>query len=253
MTGRREALALLAAVAALALPGCGVAGERLPDFRYRLTVEVETPEGLRTGSSVIEVSTMVAGRYSIPNPGKVIHRVKGEAVTVDLGSRGTLFALLRSDDNVDWAKNVMYRLAPEVPRTRDADGRFDAHRYLHAGYAAMLKRREPIELPRTFPDQAHLRDQPALPMLVRLRDIADPRTVEKVDPDDLAATFGKGVKLRRITMQVTDEPVTTGITNRLAWLGEYPEPRLDSAYEGSTNPNLSQQLAHGDFSRNATQ
>ena len=26
-----------------------------PDYRYRLTVEVETPEGLRSGSSVIEV------------------------------------------------------------------------------------------------------------------------------------------------------------------------------------------------------
>lgn len=223
---RRGAMALLAG-AALALPGCGVAGERLPDYRYRLTVEVETPEGLKTGSSVIEVSTAVAGRNSIPTPGAVSHRVRGEAVTVDLGGRGMLFALLRSDDNSDWASNVMFRFAPKVPRAHDADGKFDADSYFEAQFAAMLKQRDPIELPRTFPDQGHLKDQPARPMLVRFANIADPTTVEKVDPDDLAVSFGQGVKLKRITVQITDDPVTTGIEKRLGWMDAYRKIHFD--------------------------
>jgi hypothetical protein len=62
-------------------------------------------------------------------------------------------------------------------------------------------------------------------MLVRFRDIADPTSVEKVDPDNLAASFGEGVKLRRITVQLTDDPVTTGIEKRLGWLRSVGEER----------------------------
>lgn len=224
---RRSILVLLAGGAALMLPSCGRAGEHLPDYRYRLTVEVDTPEGLRTGSSVIEVSTAVAGRHSIPTPGAVSHRVKGEAVTVDLGPRGLLFALLRSEDNSDWASNVVYRLSPKVPTVRDADGKFDDAGDFEAQFAAMLAHRAAIEVPRTFPPVGHLVDQPARPMLVRFRDIVDPTSVEKVDPDNLAASFGEGVKLRRMTVQLTDDAVSTGIEKRLGWMDNLSAYRTD--------------------------
>lgn len=245
---RRRDLIVAVGVAALALPGCGVAGDRLPDYRYRLTVEVETPEGLKTGSSVIEVSTAVAGRNSIPTPGAVSHRIKGEAVTVDLGARGLLFALLRSDDNSDWASNVMFRFVPLPPRPRDPDKTFETM------FAAMLQQRDAIELPKTFPDVGHLKDQPARPMLVRFADIADPKTVEKVDPDDLAVSFGQGVKLRRVTIQLTDGPVTTGIEKRLGWLPSQrgsliPVPRGKSIGEMPIGSDITE----GDFSRSAIQ
>lgn len=215
----RNVPALLAAAMGTAiLLGCGVSGYRLPDYRYRLTVEVETPEGLKTGSSVIEVKTTVAGRNSIPTPGAVNHRVRGQAIAVDLGTRGVLFALLRSDDNSDWASNVMYRMVPKIPRVHDANGRFDSDRDFEAQFAAMLRHRDAIDLPVTFPDQGHLKNQPARPLLVRFRNIADPATVEKVKQDDLAASFGSGVELKRITVQLTDDPVTTGIEKKLGWL-----------------------------------
>jgi hypothetical protein len=56
------------------------------------------------------------------------------------------------------------------------------------------------------------------PMLVRFKDIRDPKSVEKVDPNDIAKSIGPGVTLRRITLQITDDPVTTGIEKRLGWL-----------------------------------
>lgn len=58
-------------------------------------------------------------------------------------------------------------------------------------------------------------------MLVRFQDINDPRTIEKVDPDNLAASFGPGFRLRRITVQVTDAPTTIGILNRFPWWKKY--------------------------------
>ncbi len=45
---------LLCLVAALSVSAC-FAKDATPDYRYRLTVEVDTPDGVKTGSSVIEV------------------------------------------------------------------------------------------------------------------------------------------------------------------------------------------------------
>lgn len=39
--------------------------------------------------------------------------------------------------------------------------------------------------------------------------------MEIVDPDDLTASFGRGYKLLRITVQETDEPVTRALSSRL--------------------------------------
>lgn len=55
-------------------------------------------------------------------------------------------------------------------------------------------------------------------MLVTFGDLADPTTMAEVDPDDLTKTFGEAVSLKRITVQITDDPVTTGIEMRLGWL-----------------------------------
>ena len=53
------------------------------------------------------------------------------------------------------------------------------------------------------------------PMLVTFTDIDDPSSVQRVDPANLAASFGPGVTLKRITVEVTKDPVTTGIEKRL--------------------------------------
>jgi hypothetical protein len=56
------------------------------------------------------------------------------------------------------------------------------------------------------------------PLLVRFRDLADPTSVERVDPDDLANSFGKGVTLKAITVARTEAEVSRGIEGRLPWL-----------------------------------
>ena len=217
---RRETMALLAGVAVLMLPGCGLAGERLPDYRYRLTVEVDTPEGLRSGSSVIEVRTEMAGKFTLPDANTLAIEVTGEAVTVDLGKRGMLFALLRSEDFLGWAGGAMNLVTPRPPNIPGEN------RYA-AWHARMIANQGLHVVPRNDPDKFHPASEPVpgpndpphdYPMLVRFRDIADPKSVERVDPDNVAASFGLGVKLRRITVQLTDDLVTVGIEKRLGWL-----------------------------------
>ena len=47
------------------------------------------------------------------------------------------------------------------------------------------------------------------------------QAVQRVDPANLAASFGPGIRLKRITVEVTDDDVTTGIEKRLQWLPKH--------------------------------
>lgn len=230
--------AALLALAALMLPACTAAEDEAPDYRYRLTVEVETPEGVKTGSSVIQVEQALGGAASAGGlaGGQIYYRVRGEAVAVDLPGGRTLFALLRSDNDIEWSARVVQMLAPKI-KGEPWQQSFDN----------VLLVKGSVEVPRMWPANVTLPERSAYPMMVTFGDEADPTSVAEVDPDDLAATFGEGVKLKRVTAELTDDLVTSGIEKRLGWLSEYPEPRLDPNYRGSTNPNLSQSLWHGDF------
>ena len=232
MWGKMQAVWL--ALGALALASCALAEDKAPDYRYRLTVEVETPEGLKTGSSVIAVEQSI-GRTAMDGfvGGSVFLRIRGEAVAVDLPDGRTLYALLRSGGDVEWAARVIPFLSPDAEDDNSLDD------------FLLLEGKK--ELPRTFPAVAWIPERSAYPMMVTFGDEADPVSVAEVYPDDLAASFGDEVRLKRIIVELTDDPVTTGIKERLEWLSDYPEPRLDPDYRGSTDPNLSQRLWHGDF------
>jgi hypothetical protein len=99
--------ALAALTAIVTLISCS---KGLPSYRYKMTVEVETPQGLRSGSSVIEVRTSGGG---LTNTGGIQSRVQGEAVAVDLGSRGALFALLTARNDADRAAGIAPTAFPE--------------------------------------------------------------------------------------------------------------------------------------------
>lgn len=206
-------------------------GTMYPPYRYRLTVEVETPQGVRSGSSVIEVQWNVGGTIWSTQRSAGF-RVKGEAVAVDLPDGQTLFALLRSTGSVDWPAYAMRGHMKDIKTAKGAD-----------------RARHPV--PRSVDVGSDIIDN--YPMLVRFRDIADPKSVEKVDPDALDKSFGKGVKLRQITVQLTDDPVTRGIGKRLTSIGVLRNRSLDNEFEMTTNPTLAQELGSNDFYKGTDQ
>jgi hypothetical protein len=64
-------------------------------------------------------------------------------------------------------------------------------------------------------------------LLVTFTDMTGPQTVQKADPDNLAATFGPGVLLKRITAEIADGPLTEGkIESVLGWLNDIKKIRL---------------------------
>ncbi len=244
---------LSAATLLLMLPGgCGDApddgSKRYPDYRYRLTVEVDTPEGLRSGSSVIEVKTARAGKNSIPTPNAIHSRARDEAVTVDLGKGGMLFVLLSSESSVDWAKRALLTVTPAVTmadayaaglrsdfdpsfeilmkRALALEGQHEISRYVNDPRARIRARNQGTEVPSGYP------------IMVRFENVNDPTTVKLVDPDDLSKSFGADFKLRRITVERTNDEVTEGIEKKLRWLKSVGKAR------GTLIPNPPRVKAH---------
>jgi len=186
--------------------GCSVAPEPI---KYRLTLEVEVNGIVHTGSSVIETRWYYHEPFlrGLVNGIPWVVQTRGEAVTVDLGSRGVLFALLTGVETKTRGSNQTY--FPDDPQQ------------------ILLTQFSPVGQGSITPDLleklSHRRDVvklpvAGLPMLVRFRDINDPTTAEQVNPNDLAASFGPGVKLKGATIAITDHHVTVGIEKTLPWL-----------------------------------
>lgn len=194
---RRNFGAGVLSLALLVTAGCA---RTLPTYRYRLTVEVDTPQGLKTGSSVIEVRGSQNTRNALGDAaGKINMAVRGEAVAVDLPRGRVLFALLslpgRSEGAAGYAEDAL-----PGPIALGDDGYVQRLRALKA-------RRDVGVLPAKV-----------YPMLVTFRDLRNPKSVVTVNPSDLAKDFGAGITLNRITVQITNDPVTSGINKRLIWL-----------------------------------
>jgi hypothetical protein len=172
-------------------------------WNQKLTVTVSTPRGEVSGSSVVAISwtkNFFRGEGALYQPG-----MQGEATTVDLGGGQFLFALLGYFDSEETQQTGFIALKflgdEKLYWSTDSFTRVQAARG-----------RGPITLPQKF-----------YPHFLRFLDIKDPTTAELVDPDNLAKSFGPGVRLVRVTIEITDEPVTRGIENLLPWL---PQTRL---------------------------
>ena len=186
-------------------------GKRL-SWRYKMTVEIETPEGIVTGSAVRQMGN----DYQVNFPAEASNygEVSGEAVAVDLGARGVLFALIShaSDLRFYYTFPVPWGGGGETP---------EGYKY----YASL-----PVGTKAVMPLSS------AYPLLVTFTDMDDPKSVavvyerercayakqpqegcsgrkgDYIKVDRFEELFGEGVKLKSITIEITDEPVTkTGI------------------------------------------
>jgi hypothetical protein len=201
-------------------------------LRYRLTLEVEVDGKVQTGSGVIEVRYEIPPRWML-GANRVVPSVRGEAVAADLGPYGMVFALLRGVPVEETSGYVADAVA--IPTSA-----FGLGGSVGAIEESTVRKLGSIVARAEIPFSA-------LPMLVRFRDLNDPKSVERVYPDNLAATLGPHTRLRRVTIETTHDPVTTGIKTKLKWLeglGGY----LDGSRTHFRN-DLSNTLTGADFIR----
>lgn len=203
---------VLVGVMSMALTACSVLGTS-GQWRYKMTVTITTPEGDKTGYAVREVSASKGGGIALPESHGSVS-LKGEAVVIDLGQRGVVFALLSG-----------YYLA------EDYGSDIPAYIFMPGGGWLSATGIKQMENLKAGPKELELK---WYPVMVRFKDSNDPRTVEnlldmKVCPDPVTKvpnqnlclekdhfeeTFGAGVKLKSITIEMTEDTVTHGIVGK---------------------------------------
>ncbi len=180
-----------------------------PDHKYRLTVDVETPAGVKSASGILSVRPN--RNYGGTGSGSSVPQTKGDALLVDLGDGRNLVALL----------------------AYGADGSsFEDASFLPTRLYGARDRRV------GFRDIKNFAGAPAVPVPEQLRpvfvafaDASDPKSARRVDANDLEASLGKGFRLRDLSIDVVanglwpidvggalGEPVTRGIEAKLPWL-----------------------------------
>lgn len=194
---------VIAGTAALAILALGF--PRSSTLRYRMTVAVQTPQGVRSGSSVMEAR--IVRQIPLMGADAVRYEHEGEAVAVDLPDGSTLFGLLGQDayhvalPTHGWRRGTAVPdVTPEMPT---------ALRERDAADWPVLRRLAPSM--RLVPQD--------YPLFARFSDIPDARSLELFAADQFSAALGPDYRLLEVTIQPTEAPLEWTIERRLAWLG----------------------------------
>lgn len=191
-------------------------------YRFKITLSVETPEGLKSGSSVMEVRTRRYPAWTTLGQSTGDSHLTGQAVFVDLGPTRdgkpqNLVALLTLGAR---GENPNLHFLPG-----EAFEPLWKQRQASPGFRGASS-----ELPKLPPGtKAELRGK-LIPTLVTFEDMNDPKTARVVQPDGFTKVFGAGVTLQSATIEIVPagtwpltllgvggEPVTQGIERKLVW------------------------------------
>jgi hypothetical protein len=165
-------------------------------WNQKLTVEVDTPNGVRTGAAVVRVDISYGRQW--PSGNALASGLTGEAAIVEVAPGRYLFALL---DGAGATENLPSWAWYGAFTEQEEDDP-----------AAKFARIERLRGAQPVPPMKY-------PRLATFADLSDPKTVKLVDPKNLAAAFGNGFALRRITLEITDEEVTKGEVEKvLGWM-----------------------------------
>jgi hypothetical protein len=205
-----------------------------PGHKYRLTVEVETPEGRKSASGIMAVHPDRS--YSRGGHTKTV----GDAVFVDLGGGKNLVALLAHIDGKLELDGINY----VALRAHTAAGG------KHVSFNEMNRMTGIVPVTGAL-----------IPVLVTFTDPGNPGTARNVPPDDTEAVLGKGYRLQGIAAEVVPngfwpldfggalgEPVTRGIQTKLPWLNGADNPAA-AALRAAGLPGVDQIDARETFTR----
>jgi hypothetical protein len=165
--------------------------------RVRMIVEVDTPEGVRSGAGILEIRGGRNFLAILPDELKFFSALIGEAIPIDVSNGETVFALLRL------AKSH-HEMLGRIVGALDQDYRGGGESFL-----ASLRRLSA----RAMIGQSAALPSESWPLLVSFRDPAVPASVERPKAS---------VQIRAVHLEVTNARVTTGIERRLAWVDGFP-------------------------------
>jgi len=183
---------------------------RRPEFKYRLQVEIETPDGVKSSANVYSVTPNRS--YGGSNTGESAGpKTKGDALFVDLGGGRNVVALL---------------MVGATPTDLDATNYIAMRSFTAAGRKVQFR-----DMKKTTAMTPVAVPAGNAPVLVSFKDVSDPKSARRLTADNAQELLGSGYKLRGVAVSTTANgfwpadfggalgaPVSRGIEDKLPWL-----------------------------------
>jgi hypothetical protein len=213
-------------------------------INYRITVTMQTPDGEVSGSAVRGVKLpSSAPLLKLPDaPAKI--KSMGEAVVIDLGDKGYVFALIKDSSWMELLDTYNYTYNFEGDVYQDQINFYQS-------------------LPKAKPK--NIEHLSLWPSMVWFEDINDPKSVQLVyqtvrekppyegayiKNDQSENLFGEGYAVVSVVIELTDEEITFGnIEKILPWIWNYKNKLFDDKEVHTINTRypLANSLGAGSF------
>ncbi|WP_316862475.1 hypothetical protein [uncultured Cohaesibacter sp.] len=205
------------------------------EIYYRLEVTFEVNGVPISGHGVQKL--VVRRIPPILESAQMIWRVYGEAISINLPERGSIYILMASPTD-------------EGIFTHSVKGGFDMLLKEACDLYQMQQRLSWAEYVRAIGEikgtcVIALKD---LPLMVHFKDRADPASVERVFPRHPESVFGQGVRFLSAQATITTAPISSGIKKQLKWLTDDTEHSLIKEAP-STTPSFPAIVLYGYFRR----
>jgi hypothetical protein len=181
---------------------------------YRLTIEVETPEGLKSAANVINVS---AQEQPWPISSVVTH-LSADATYLDLGHGKNVVALLSRGEEASQSS------APTL-LALETFGLRNCRTSSMCDWSQIERTTGRRDLPPEL-----------LPTLVTFTDPKNPRTARVIEPSEFPTVFGAGYRFKGAWIEMTDDRVTRNIKERLPWLEGFAGTTNDGKPKSAQRP-----------------
>lgn len=184
-------------------PACS---EEMPRYRYKMTVQISTPDGIREGSSVLEKRAQRRASFPGPEHGGVFGYVVGEAIRIDLGGGRAAYALLAEGNSTagdDIVQNAIIR--------QKILGNIRYNKIEYPTLSSKISSANyKISLEKEF-----------YPLTVLFLDEKNPYTMENIKNNKYE------YKLTNVIIESTKEKITHKIENNIPWINHPEKFRKD--------------------------
>ncbi len=198
---------LLASLCALPLASCQ--GESAT-VRFKVIASALVDGRPIESSSVMEISYSKVTHSLLGTGGAT--RLYGEALIFDLGGKGTVYVLpIQHPDNAISTQVYEYGILTSFGITNGIGSLSEAD----LTTLRNARGRHPFKLYKTT----------RLPAFVTFANESDPKSVYEIRPSELGQHF-PGTKFTGLDMEITEDPITSKLKDRLPWLKAARDPKI---------------------------
>lgn len=162
---------------------------------FRITLDAEVDGQPKRASSVYRITVT---KFPSPSGWQLDFRTEGDAVYLDLGEGRHLLLLIGISQD-GWAGRFA-RQARDLFLPKPYRDTLDEFREV-----SNLKARKELT-------------SQTMPILARLRDVNNPRSLQILDPARVPDIYGPGVRVVSVILEMTRDPVTRGIEKTFPWI-----------------------------------